>query len=405
MSVTHIRIHDFLPGLAVRANSALRGRPLAILGPDERIWAASPEARACGVQAEMRPRQARMRCPDVVIQDLDEDRVAREQRAFAGVLAATGLDLETQAPGAAYLDLSPVTRGLADARTLCADLGRQVRAELGEALQPALGWDSGKFTAQAAALSAAPGRLRLVEAAEEKRFLGPLSIGLLPLPPLALMQLGWLGIRTLGDFARLPAAAALQRFGPAGKLALRLAQGHDERPVRPNARAQSAPIEIELDGPTARHDLALAALMRALRPVLRDLDERLEGIRRIQVQARLLDNTRCQAQCAFAQPLCDPESVRAALEQQIANAAWPGEILSLRADLLEIGERYPTQLGLFEAAPAPEAIATVSPARAFALRLAARHGGIFFGGEVRDPTHPIPERRARLVALAEGAAA
>jgi hypothetical protein len=144
--------------------------------------------------------------------------------------------------------------------------------------------------------------------------------------------------------------------------------------------------------------------MRALRPVLRDLDERLEGVKRIRVQARLLDNTRCEAQCAFAQPLCDPEHVEAALEQQIANAAWPGEILSLRADLLEIGERYPTQMGLFEATGSPETSATVSPARAFALRLAARHGGIFFSGEVRDPTHPIPERRARLVALAEGVA-
>lgn len=400
MSVTHCRIHDFLTGLAVRDDDALRGRPLAIVGADERIWAASPEARASGVLPELPPRQARMRCPDLVLRDLDEARAQSEQSAFAGVLARTGLDVEMQGYGAAYVDLRPVAADLDNARSLCADLGRQLRDALGDALQPALGWDSGKFTAQAAALAAAPGHLRLVDAAEEGRFLDPLPTALLPLPPLAVQQLAWLGIRTLGAFARLPAAAVLQRFGPAGKLALRLAKGHDDRPVRPGLRAAPEPVEVELDAPTARHDDALDLLFRALRRTLRDLDERLEGVRRIRIDGRLLDGTPVRAECAFVTPLCDPAALRAAVAQQVARAAWPGDLLSLRASLLEIGERYPTQLRLFEA-PAPEAAPAVPPVQAFARKLAARHGNIFFTGEVGEPTHPVTERRARLVALVE----
>ncbi len=126
-------------------------------------------------------------------------------------------------------------------RPLAAELGRRLRGRLGVHLQPALGWDSGKFTAHAAAMQVAPGRIRLVDKAEEVRFLAPLPVTLLPLPPLHLQQLHWLGVRTVGQFAALPAAAVWQRFGAAGKLAHRWAQGKDDRPVRSRLSRRPAP--------------------------------------------------------------------------------------------------------------------------------------------------------------------
>lgn len=104
------------------------------------------------------------------------------QAAFAGVLAHTGLDTEVQGYGIAYVDLSPVARSPSDALPVCAGLGKQVRALLGAELQHALGCDTSKFTARAAALIAPPGRMRAVNQAYEARFLAPLPVTLLPLP-------------------------------------------------------------------------------------------------------------------------------------------------------------------------------------------------------------------------------
>ncbi|MBX7214046.1 MAG: hypothetical protein K1X39_08565 [Thermoflexales bacterium] len=403
MSVLHCNIPDFVSGLLRRGDDALREGALGVLAADGTLWEASAEARACGVLAGMTTRQARMRCPDLRLREIDPARVAAEQAAFAGVLAQTGLDVEMLVEGAGFVDLSPVTRGIEDVRPLCADLGRAVRAELGEALQPALGWDSGKFTAQAAALSVSPGHMRLVPAVEEARFLGPLPASLLPLPPLALMQLRWLGIRTLGDFARLPVAATLQRFGPAGKLALELARGHDPRPVRPGPRAVPEPVEVELDAPTEQPGLALEALLRALAPLLAELEARLEGVRGLRLEGRMLEGTRPQLSCTFVTPLSDAGALREALSAALAGAAWPGALLGLRASALQIGERYPVQLSLLMdgADSRPALREAVRPGEALVRRLLGRHGAIFYAAELPDPTHPALERRGALRTLAE----
>ncbi len=144
--------------------------------------------------------------------------------------------MEPHGWGAAYVDLGDLVRGHADAVALCREMGRAVRRELGEALQPALGWDSGKFTAQAAARRTPPGRLRAVDAVRERGFLQPLPVTLLPLAGEAVQRLGFLGLRTLGQYAALPPAAVWQQFGRAGKLAHRCARGEDDRPVIPRGR-------------------------------------------------------------------------------------------------------------------------------------------------------------------------
>ena len=58
-----------------------------------------------------------------------------------------------------------------------------------------------------------------------------------------------LGIRTLGDFARLPAGQAVNRFGAAGGLAHRLARGLDPRPLVPRPPPADLSVATEFDPP------------------------------------------------------------------------------------------------------------------------------------------------------------
>ena len=77
-------------------------------------------------------------------------------------------------------------------------------------------------------------------------FLATYPVSVLEVPELSSLLPG-LGIWTLGDFARLPAAEAASRFGAAGAQAHRLARGLDPRPLipRPPQADLSAGREFE----------------------------------------------------------------------------------------------------------------------------------------------------------------
>ncbi len=79
-------------------------------------------------------------------------------------------------------------------------------------------------------------------------FLASRSVRVLGDPDLAdlLMRLG---IRTLGDFAALPAAEAENRFGSQGLLAHRLASGLDPRPLAARPPAMDLSVQLEFDPP------------------------------------------------------------------------------------------------------------------------------------------------------------
>ena len=147
----------------------------------------------------MRAQAARLACPDLHLQPLNIQASQARQTAYLAALGEWELPVESQGWGLAYIDLNGIAHSTAAVQPLAADLGRRLRRTLGAALQPALGWDSSKFTARAAAMWAAPGRMKLVEQADVARFLAGQPISLLPLSPPHLQQLQWLGIHTLGN--------------------------------------------------------------------------------------------------------------------------------------------------------------------------------------------------------------
>ena len=176
MSVLCCYAPRFLYQVACREHQTLQGHPAALLGPDEVVWTVSPEAHRTGIAAGMSPRQVRARCPDAVLHRLDLAMLEAAQQSWLGSLGELALPTEIAGWGAAYLDISPVTRDSREARQIAGDLGRRMRLQLGEALQPAIGWDSGKFTARAAALRTRPGQMKLIAPADETRFLNPLPV-------------------------------------------------------------------------------------------------------------------------------------------------------------------------------------------------------------------------------------
>jgi nucleotidyltransferase/DNA polymerase involved in DNA repair len=394
MSVLCCHIPDFLLHLASRAHADVLDRPFALLDSEERVCAASAPARQSGVRKEMPARQAQMRCPDIMLQPLDMQRSQEEQDAFLGALTHWQLPVEAQNWGSAYVDLHQVADASETVQPLAAELGGRVRSDLGESLQPALGWDSGKFTARAAAAYTVPGRMRLVGKKEESHFLSPLSISLLPLPLPDQQQLHWLGIRTLGQFADLPPAAIWQRFGPAGRLAQSWSRGQDDRPVQNTVQSTQPPLEFEMDPPTSLLHVVVDTALTVLQPHLQALRDRLEGCRRLHLDMRFLDGSVKRITVTFLEATCQPDRLRQALTQRLQALEWPAELDRAAVAILETNELPAGQLTLF-----PELFESTSPLHTLVQKLSTRYGSYLFQGEITQPHHILAERRIHFQAL------
>jgi protein ImuB len=93
------------------------------------------------------------------------------------------------------------------------------------------------------------------------KFLAPYPLAVLDRPDLTDL-LRRLGIRTLGQFAALPAGRVAERFGADGTLAHRLARGAEPRPPAPRQTPPDLAVRVEFDPAAERADEVIFAAKR-----------------------------------------------------------------------------------------------------------------------------------------------
>ncbi|MCB0187935.1 MAG: hypothetical protein KDE31_26890, partial [Caldilineaceae bacterium] len=224
-------------------------------------------------------------------------------------------------------------------------------------------------------------------------FLAPLPISLLPLPPATLQQLTWLGIRTLGAFGALPAAAVWQRFGDVGKLAHQWARGQDRRPVVPIKTANVIADQLTWEPPVQLVPPVLATLRRQLTPHLAQLRNQLQGCRGLQLTLHFADGATRRLQLQLLQPTTELQPLLWQLEAQLTTLSWPAALAEI-ALVVEIAELPVGQLSLFAEVDDPADSVT-----ALAQQLQGRHGPIFYRSALVEAHHPVAERRAQQITL------
>src|SRR5439155_4070517 len=121
-----------------------------------------------------------------------------------------------------------------------------------------VGVADGAFAARLAARRAGPGEGFVVPVGGSAAFLAPWPVQVLD-DDLLTSLLVRLGLPRLGDFAGLPPAAVLGRFGEAGLCAHRRARGLEEH--RPHLRVPPPELEVthEFDPPAVRVETAVFA--------------------------------------------------------------------------------------------------------------------------------------------------
>jgi len=224
--------------------------PVAVVRAN-RVLATSPAARAEGVRRGLRKREAQGRCPHLIVLDDDPLRDTRAYEPVLTVVEALVCGVEVVRPGVCAIAARGPARYFGGEQIAAERLVEQVAQRCDVEAQAGIA--DGVFAAGLAARSGL-----LVPAGETAAFLSGLAVAVLGRPVLADL-LRRLGIRTLAEFAALPAADVLARFGFDAALAHRLAAGRDDRPLRPRTPPPDLAVVETFDDPLERVDAAAFA--------------------------------------------------------------------------------------------------------------------------------------------------
>jgi protein ImuB len=421
-----VHLPRFELALAAGGARALVGRALAVAPPtgtEQRLGEVSGAAEAQGVQRGMALGEALARCPDLELVPADPVGVEEAWEALLGALESIGAAVEPARPGLAYFDTGPL-RALygTDAAVIAAAQGadrgvggadRAMGSVTGSAMRGSAGWSSRRpplggnggrarigagptrFCALAAALSVRSRRPLVLDGEDALRWLGGRPIGLLGYraeTEQLLEPLARLGVRTLGELARLGRPALADRFGAAGVSAHQLARGVDT-PLRPRHLEERLAETMSVGDASSGQALERVLVVLVDRLLARS-ERRGRTLRSVTLSARLLSGGGWRESVVFRQPLADRDRISLALSLRLLLLPAPAEMLGLAVE--RFGPPAGEQRALLDEA---------HTARLARLREAVAQVRVVAGKDAAmravcvDPDSRVPERRVVLTPL------
>jgi protein ImuB len=396
------------------ARQTLAGRALAVapvVGGEQRVGEVSGAAEASGVARRMVLGEALARCPELVLVPGDPVRVAEVWEAAMRALESIGAAVEPARPGLAYFE-SDGLHGLHGTREATIAAARRALEH-----PVRIGAGPTRFCALAAALAVRSRRPLVLDGGEARRWLAGRPVELLGFraDTAALIEpLMRLGVRTLGELARLGRPALSDRFGAPGALAHRLACGEDS-PLR--ARRVEERLEESMEVGDASSGEALGRVLGVLVDRLLARSERRgRTLRAATLSARLLAGGGWRERVVFRQAICDPERIWLALSVRLLALPAPAATLGLAVERFgppasEQGALFDQVPGCLDAHAARPGAYTARPtnasARAARLREAVAQMRAVAGQDAAlravcvDPDSRVPERRVGLAPIPE----
>jgi nucleotidyltransferase/DNA polymerase involved in DNA repair len=247
-SIIHLDMDAFFASVEQLDHQPYRGKPV-VVGADPQggkgrgvVAACSYEARPFGIRSAMPISQAYRRCPGAVYVRPRMSRYAEMSgRMFAILREVTDL-VEPLSIDEAFLDVTASRLLLGSAEEIGRRLKARIRSELG--LVASIGIAPNKFLAKVASDLGKPDGFVVVEVGREREFLEPLPLSRLwGVGPKTEAHLRRLGLRTIGQLARMPVEALEQALGSGGRELWELANGIDGREVVPEEEAKSLGAE------------------------------------------------------------------------------------------------------------------------------------------------------------------
>ncbi len=221
-------VKDLPLAATVRANPELRQASFALSigkGPRAPLGCVSAAARSVGIVPGMTVAQARAVAPDLAVLARNPALEQAAADALLDVAESFSPVVEDGGPGRVYLDLAGLGGLYGGEEEMVAELLRRLR-QIG--MEAGIGIAANKDIAY---LAARCGGTRVIDAGREREFLHWVPLELLGLEPEVELQLERLGIRRLGDLARLDARELGSRMGAGAVEIIRLVSGQTGGPL------------------------------------------------------------------------------------------------------------------------------------------------------------------------------
>lgn len=272
--VHHVDMDTFFVSVERLMDPKLHNRPVIVGGsPFQRgvVAGCSREARLYGIHSAMPLRQAYQLCPQAVFLHPHFTHYAQYSERIAEIFIDAAPLVEKASIDEFYLDVSGCERAF---RKNLFDWGKEMkRLIMGELGLPlTFGLAANKLVAKVATNVAKSIGDLFVHPGTEAGFLAPQRIRLLPgVGKVMEPELHAMGIRLIGDIARIPERMFVHIYGKHGKSLHEHSRGIDHTPVVPYRKQKSCGAEHTFDEDTLNIPEMLATLQHLAMRVGRDL--------------------------------------------------------------------------------------------------------------------------------------
>lgn len=214
-------------------NPDLLRRPVAVTNGSQgsTIITASYEARRLGIKTGTKLKEARIRCPNLVVRHSNHKRYSEVSNKIMTALGSITPDIEVFSIDEAFLDVTHCQRLHGEPLKIAEQVQRLVWEVSG--LTCSIGVSGDKTTAKLAAGLLKPAGLTIIPPWESEETLSTLSVSrLCGIGPAISQFLAKHGVFVCGDMKKLPVSILTKRFGPFGYRMWLMCQGKD--PARVN---------------------------------------------------------------------------------------------------------------------------------------------------------------------------
>jgi protein ImuB len=343
-----LRVQDFAVAVVLRGR---RSQPAVVHSgspPNVYVYQANAAARAAGIRAGMTLSQAQGRAQGLLTEPRNEQAEQQAQRELLESAQLVSPRVEDREPGLLVIDLA----GVPDAHAAAGKLVRYA-GQLGLAANAAT--SENRFAATAA--TQMEEGVTHIYPDEVGGFLQQLPVFAMPLLAEEKRILKLWGIRTVGEFMRLPADSLTARFGERGARLAKLARGADDTLFA----AWEAPHEfeesIDFDWQVSELDPLSFLMAEPLRKACKKLRSLGSAAEAIAIDLKLSDGSRARRSVALSHPLTDPEVLLKLIRLELA-AHPPGKAVEALTLAAKPVPRREMQHDLFSLArPSPEKLA------------------------------------------------
>lgn len=242
--IIHIDMDAFYASVEQMDNPALRGKPIAVGGSENRgvVSAASYEARKYGVRSAISGVLAKKYCPDIIFVRPRFDRYKEISNKIHKIFHDYTDLVEPLSLDEAYLDVTQNKKGNPSATLLAQEIRLRILNEVG--LSASAGISTNKFVAKIASDYNKPNGQKTVNPAEIEEFLEELPIRkFYGVGKVTTDKMYQLGIFTGADLKTKSQDFLEKHFGKSGKFYFNVVRGIHNSEVKPSRNAKSVAAE------------------------------------------------------------------------------------------------------------------------------------------------------------------